>query len=236
MNSIIDPKHIKLSALETIQFSGENAIKIEQFLKEFKHVEKLKKYDLPLDNKVLFYGDSGCGKTMTAKAIANELGKKILILNLGEFVSSRLGETAKNIKMLFEKASRENAVLFIDEFDSIGKMRDFDQKDSGEMKRLVNTVIQQIDYMPIDTLLIAATNYKEAVDHALLRRFQLKLKFELPSKEQLDKYYDALLLKFQDIPIQLKRMYNVSYAEAEIITFNTVKKHILEIEEEKLTT
>lgn len=220
--------------LDEIQFSEENKSILVRFLREFNHIEKLKEYGLPVDNKILFYGHTGCGKTVTARAIAHKLGKNIIILDLGEFVSSRLGETSKNIKALFQKASREKALLFLDEFDSIGKMRDANYKDSGEMKRLVNTVIQQIDYLSNDVLLIAATNYKKAIDSALLRRFQLKLKFELPSNMQLDIYYEYLLLKFSNLNIQFDRVYNVSYAEAKYITYREVKNKIIEIEEEKL--
>jgi SpoVK/Ycf46/Vps4 family AAA+-type ATPase len=93
----------------------------------------------------LFQGSSGCGKTMTAKAIANALDKNILILNLSNIVCYRIGETSQNIKQVFDKAGREKAVLFLDEFDQIGKARGSDDIDVGEMRRLVNTLIQLID-------------------------------------------------------------------------------------------
>ena len=220
--------------LEELRFSDANKSIITQFLKEFKHIEKLKEFNLPIHNKLLFYGHTGCGKTATAKAIADKLGKKLIILGLGGLVSSRLGETAKNITALFSKASYGNTILFLDEFDAIGKIRDYDQKDSGEMKRLVNTIIQLIDNLSDDTFLIAATNHQKVIDSALLRRFQLKLKFELPINKELDAYYDVLLKKYPNEFRQIDRSYNISYAEAKDVVFRMVKEQIIASEETKL--
>ncbi len=222
--------------LEDIHLSSENKDSLKQLLKEFKHVSILNQYKLPVDNKVFLFGHTGCGKTTTAKAIAQALGKKIIILNLGNIVSSRLGETSKNITEVFKKAIREKAVLFLDEFDSIGKLRDHDDKDSAEMKRLVNTVIQLIDELPDETLLIAATNHSKVIDTALLRRFQLRLKFELPSEEQLDIYYDSLLQPFPEEFRDVERVYGISYAEAKDITFRALKNAIIKSEETKAQT
>ncbi|MDO7138900.1 MULTISPECIES: AAA family ATPase [Flavobacteriaceae] len=230
---ILNSRNETTIELSNIHLSANNKIILNQLLKEFKYVDVLNNYKLPIDNKLLLFGHTGCGKTTTAKAIAQEIDKKILTLNLGGIISSRLGETAKNITEVFKKASRENAVLFLDEFDYIGKIRDYDNKDSGEMKRLVNTVIQLIDQLPNDTLLIAATNHSSIIDTALLRRFQLKLKFEAPNNKELDKYYDSLLMQFPEEFRNVTRNYSISYAEAKDITFRAVKNKVIEIEEAK---
>ncbi len=229
---ILNPTQTTIG-LDQIHLSNENKISLNQLLKDFKHIEVLNQYNLPVDNKVFLFGHTGCGKTTTAKAIAQALDKKIIILNLGNIVSSRLGETAKNVTDVFKKAMREKAVLFLDEFDSIGKLRDHDDKDSSEMKRLVNTVIQLIDELPTDTLLIAATNHSKVIDTALLRRFQLRMKFELPNDAQLDIYYDSLLRKFPEEFREVSRIYNISYAEAKDITFRAIKNQIIKSEESK---
>ena len=234
-NLIINPKGEVLE-FDNIHLSKTNKLELKQLLKEFKYIKVLNEYKLPIDNKLLLFGHTGCGKTSTAKAIAKQLNKKIIILNLGGIVDSKLGQTAKNVTEVFKKASRENAVLFLDEFDYIGKIRDYDNKDSGEMKRLVNTVIQLIDQLPNDTLLIAATNNSEIIDTALLRRFQLKLKFEKPSDSQLDIYYDSLLNQFPKEFRNIERIYNLSYAEAKDIAFRSIKNSIIRAEEiSKLT-
>nr|WP_262920044.1 ATP-binding protein [Niabella hibiscisoli] len=86
---------------------------------------------MPVNNKLLLHGASGCGKTTTAKAIANALGRPLLILNLSSVVSARIGETAQHLKQVFDKAARERAVLFLDEFDQIGKARGSDDREVG---------------------------------------------------------------------------------------------------------
>ena len=220
-------------SLDEIHLSAHNKEQLQQMLDEFNYFEALKQYDLPVANKVLLHGHTGCGKTATAKAIAENLNKEIIILNLGSFVSSKLGETARNITNIFKKASREKAVLFLDEFDYIGKVRDYDSKDSGEMKRIVNTIIQLIDYLPNDTLLIAATNYVEIIDTALLRRFQLRLQYDLPSKEALAIYYNDILKKYPKHYQKFTRVYDISYAEAKDMVTHSIKKQIISTEKNK---
>ncbi len=215
-------------ALNDVFFSDENKAKITQIVKEHQHLEALKKFKLQVDNKILLYGHSGCGKTTTAKAIATALNKPIIILNLSTFVSSKIGETSLNIKAVFDKAARDRAVLFLDEFDQIGKIRGNDEKDVGEMRRLVNTIIQLIDYLSPDTILICATNHYSILDSALLRRFQLKLEYILPNQEELDSYYERILGEFPESMRGLERIYDISYAEAKDYMHTTVKRMIIE--------
>lgn len=214
-------------ALDDVFLNKYNHQNILQLIKEYKYVEELTKYGLPVNNKILLQGHSGCGKTTTAKAIANALGKPIMILNLSNVVCSRIGETSQNIKQVFDKAARERAVLFLDEFDQIGKERGSDDKDVGEMRRLVNTIIQLIDYYPTNALLIAATNHAEIIDLALLRRFQLRINFEMPTSEILDSYYDKILLPFPVDLQSFERQYSISFAEAKDYAFTKIKSLLI---------
>lgn len=213
--------------LEDVMFTEAVAREIEAFLKEYKYREILTKYNLPVSNKILLYGKTGCGKTMTAKAIAKQLDKKLIIVNLATIVSSKLGETAKNIESLFKEIQYESAVLFFDEFDSLGQIRDYDNKDNSEMKRVVNAILQLIDNFPQKSILIAATNQIQMIDEALVRRFELKLEYTAPEKEALDLYYDKMLAVYPAEYASVERLYDISYAEAKTHIYRTVKNNII---------
>lgn len=220
--------------LEDVFLDNENRRKIQQLLNEYTYFDRLNSLNLPVNNKVMLQGQSGCGKTTTAKAIANALSKPILILNLSNIVSSRIGETSQNIKQVFDKAGREKAVLFLDEFDQIAKTRDTDNKDVGEMRRLVNTIIQLIDYFPPHAVLICATNHMEIIDSALLRRFQITVNYTIPSQEVLDEFYDKLLNAFPEYVKSIERKYDISFAEAKDHAYTSVKSLLIQAWEKDL--
>lgn len=175
----------------TSEYSFENLVcddqiknKLEHFINEHHSINLLLEHGLPVSNKVLLHGPSGCGKTLASYVIAGELKKTMVVVNLGAIVSAKLGETSKNLAKLFKKAASEDCIIFIDEFDSLGKVRDYGQ-DHGEMKRVVNTILQLFDYLPQNSIVIAATNQVDMIDAALMRRFDLNLKFDLPEIDQI---------------------------------------------------
>ncbi|MBL1407167.1 AAA family ATPase [Sphingobacterium faecale] len=214
--------------LEDMILSEESRIQLDHLLKEHRYLDVLQNYGLPVNNKILLYGASGCGKTSTAKALANALNKPIYILNLSNVISAKIGETSQHLKQIFDKAGRDQAVLFLDEFDQIGKSRMSEDKDVGEIRRLVNTLIQLIDYYPEKALLICATNHMEVIDQAILRRFQLQIEYTLPSAVVLDGYYDSLLAKLpEQIAENVKRKYGISFAEAKDCAFTQAKYNII---------
>ena len=225
LNLLIDDR--EQVELSDIFLSEDNRQQILQLIKEQKYADELLKYDLPINNKIFLFGNSGCGKTTTAKAIATALKKPVYILNLSNIVSSKIGETGQNLKLIFDKASRDKAVLFLDEFDQIGKARGNDDKDVGEMRRLVNTIIQLIDYFPKNALLICASNHPQIIDIALMRRFQLKISFELPSDEVLNEYYDAILSHFPENLRSINRKFGISFAEAKDYAYTIIKGNII---------
>lgn len=219
--------------LNDVFLVDESKAQIENLLKEHRYIEELSKYKLPVNNKIILSGATGCGKTMTAKAIAKALGKNILILNLSNIISSRIGESSQHIKQVFDKAVRERAVLFLDEFDQIGKARSANEQDVGEMRRLVNSMIQLMDYFPEKALLIVMTNHVDIIDTALLRRFQLRINFEMPTNIVLDNFYDKILGNYPENLRNINRIYGISFAEAKDYTLTTVKKKLIEELENK---
>jgi len=164
------------------------------FVDEHKGIDILNKFDLSVSNKILFHGPSGCGKTLASYVLAGELEKMMYVINLGAIVSSKLGETSKNLTKIFKRASGEECIIFLDEFDSLGKIRDYNQ-DHGEMKRVVNTILQLFDYLPQKSVVIAATNQLQMIDDALLRRFDLKVNLSLPNKTQIRELINITLKK-----------------------------------------
>lgn len=165
---------------------------LQFFIKEHKASEILNQFELPVSNKVLLHGPSGCGKTLASYVIAGELGKMMVVINLGAIVSSKLGETSKNLSKVFKRAASEDMIIFFDEFDTLGKIRDYSQ-DHGEMKRIVNTILQLLDYLPQKSIVIAATNQVGMIDEALLRRFDLNVQFKLPTENQIQELINLTL-------------------------------------------
>jgi len=145
-------------------------------------------------NRVLLYGPPGNGKTSLAAALASELGRPLVTVRVEGLISSYLGETAANLARLFEYASSGAYVLFLDEFDSIGKLRD-DPSDHGELRRVVNAVLQQIDNYNGASLIVAATNHPEILDAALWRRFDIVAELPLPTVTEMQRVIEKSLPK-----------------------------------------
>lgn len=128
---------------------------------------------------LLMYGPPGCGKSRLARHVAAELGHPLYVARLDGLVSSFLGSTAKNIRAVFEFASRTPGVLFLDEFDAIAKLRG-DTHELGELKRVVNSFIQNLDQLGAQTIVLAATNHESLLDSAVWRRFSYRLHLSYP--------------------------------------------------------
>jgi SpoVK/Ycf46/Vps4 family AAA+-type ATPase len=219
-------------SLKNLISSDEINEKLFFFLKEHHSTELLRNYNLPISNKIILHGPSGCGKTLASYVIAGELKKLMIVVNLGAIVSAKLGETSKNLAKIFRKAASEDCIIFIDEFDSIGKIRDYGQ-DHGEMKRVVNTILQLFDYLPQSSMVIAATNQKDAIDDALLRRFDVSLEFELPTENQIKKLIDLTISgdRFHfDKPSLLKNLIKnaigLSYYSIQKTLVNAIKRSL----------
>lgn len=214
---------------------------LNHFIEEHHKSEVLRKFGLPVANKLLLHGPSGCGKTLASYVVAGELDKMMVVVNLGAIVSSKLGETSKNLSKIFRKAASEDCIIFIDEFDSLGKIRDYSQ-DHGEMKRVVNTILQLFDYLPQSSIVIAATNQKEMLDDALLRRFDFSIGFNLPKEKEI-KELISLTLKNGNFTFEnktkantiIKKSLGLSYYSIQKTLVTAIKRSLFAIENPELT-
>ncbi|MGH1760051.1 AAA family ATPase [Enterococcus gallinarum] len=175
-----------------VVLSDEIELDINYFVENYKKSDQLSEAGLDIASKLLLYGPPGTGKTQTAYHIAQKLGLPLLVARLDSIVSSYLGTTAKNIRTLFEYSEQMPCVLFLDEFDAIAKKRD-DLNELGELKRVVNSLLQNIDNMNSNSLLIAATNHENLLDAAVWRRFDYKINIGLPQVGEIQKLLSKLI-------------------------------------------
>lgn len=157
---------------------------IEEFVSIVRNSSKLEVQGLDIPKTLILYGQPGCGKTSIAHYISNQTGLPLILARLDSLVSSLLGSTAKNIRKIFDYAGEFPSILFLDEFDAIAKARD-DQKEIGELKRVINSLLQNMDAMPKHCVLIAATNHPELLDRAVWRRFLQKVEVKMPKDKEL---------------------------------------------------
>src|ERR1039458_4217980 len=148
---------------------------------------------------LLMYGPPGTGKSRLARYIAQELGLELYVARLDGLISSFLGSTSKNIRALFDFAAGTPCVLFLDEFDAIAKLRG-DTQELGELKRVVNSFIQNLDTLGTQSIVVAATNHEELLDSAIWRRFSYRLALGFPSAQQRQLMWTQFLGPLQFSP------------------------------------
>lgn len=194
---------------------------IQEIIEEQNNAKKLIKMGVTPINRVLFCGPPGCGKTMTANALAKELGLPIAYVHLDGLVSSYLGQTGTNIRKIFEFVKGKRIMLFLDEFDAIAKKRD-DSHELGELKRVVTTLLQNMDEMPANVFLVAATNHHHLLDPAIWRRFDISILLDEPNEMQRQQMIEKSLqdfLKEYNIDFQILVVLTDGMSGAQIQTF-----------------
>ncbi len=160
----------------------------DELIEEQRRADVLRAHGFEPRHRMLFVGPPGNGKTSLAEAVAYELALPLFTVRYDAVVTSYLGETAQRLRRLFDFVRTEPCVLFFDEFDAIGKERG-DLHETGEIKRVVTTLLLQLDDLPSYCVLVGATNHPELLDRATWRRFELRLELGRPSAEHMEEYF-----------------------------------------------
>ena len=161
---------------------------IRDLVEEQHRSDLLRSHNLEPRNRVLLAGPPGNGKTSLAEAIADELNIPLVLALYENIVGSYLGETAQRIARVFEYARARHCVLFFDEFDTLGKERG-DRQETGEIKRVVSSLLLQIDSLPSYVVVVTASNHPELLDRAVWRRFQIRIELPLPRQGQIEEWF-----------------------------------------------
>ena len=166
--------------------------RLNHIIQENKHKDKLASYGLKPKNKILFCGPPGTGKTLSAKVLSGLIGYPLLYVTFDSVISSYLGETATNLRKIFDFIENGKFIVLLDEFDVIGKQRD-DPNEHGEIKRIVNNFIQMLDNIDTNSIIIATTNHQHLLDKAIWRRFDDIIYFNMPDTDRRKKLFKLYL-------------------------------------------
>lgn len=205
----------------------------DELITEQNRSELLQSYGLEPRNKVLFIGPPGNGKTSLAEAIAESLMLPLLTVRYESIIGSYLGETATKLSKLIDYVKTRQCVLFFDEFETLGKERG-DIHETGEIKRVVSSLLMHIDSLPSYVVVIAATNHEALLDKAAWRRFQIRLEIPKPTRSSLERFF-AMFEKERNFQFGLqpstlaKKTLGLSYAEAEDLALTIYRQYILRI-------
>jgi SpoVK/Ycf46/Vps4 family AAA+-type ATPase len=204
---------------------------LNRIIREQRQAPQILAYGLSPRRKLLLMGPPGTGKTMTASVLAGELGLPLFQVRLDGLITKYMGETAAKLRQVFEATDRTRGVYFFDEFDAIGSQRGL-ANDVGEIRRILNSFLQMIDQDQSHSLIVAATNHPEILDHALFRRFDDVLHYELPDEARVASVLKSRLGKMAAKDVSWNRLANgavgLSYAEVARASDETLKDALIE--------
>ena len=166
---------------ENLIINKELKAQLDQIIKEFKDSDVLASYNISYKKKILLCGKPGTGKTYTAKIVSSLLNIPLVYIRFDSIISSYLGETASNLRKVFDYIEQGTWIVLFDEFDIIGKNRD-DIHEHGEIKRVVNNFLQMLDNFNGKSIIFAATNHQHLLDPAIWRRFDDVLYYDIPNE------------------------------------------------------
>lgn len=204
-----------------------------ELIEEHHRADLLRAHGLEPRHRILLSGPPGNGKTTLAEALAFELSVPLYIVRYESIIGSFLGETAVRLAKLFAHARTERCVLFFDEFDVLGKERG-DVHETGEIKRVVSSLLLQVDQLPSHVVAVAATNHSELLDRAAWRRFELRLPLPLPTLAQrvewLAQFEARAGFSLGHPHASLaKTLGPISFAELELFALDVQRRYVLEL-------
>ncbi|MDQ2081717.1 ATP-binding protein [Xanthobacteraceae bacterium Astr-EGSB] len=215
--------------LNDIVLNSDTRILIDDIIEERHRSEELRRHRLPISTRLLFSGPPGCGKTLCAEVLARELNLPLYSARIDVIISSFLGETASNLRRLFEFVARRPCVLFLDEFDALARTR-ADAAEHNELRRVVNSLLLMIERFKGPGLVIAATNLPQFLDEALWRRFDDILSFDPPTEREITLLLSRQFANFPahfDLATPVSKLVGMSYADIERICIDAIKKAVL---------
>jgi AAA+ superfamily predicted ATPase len=194
---------------------------LESLVLEWKHRAKLKERGIARRSKLLFYGPPGCGKSLTAKALATELDIPLFLVRFDAVIGAYLGQTAIHLRQLFHFAETTPCVLLFDELDALGKRRG-NPADVGELDRIVIALMQELEHSHPQGLIIGTSNLAKHLDDALWRRFDFALEFKAPNPKVLISFAQRLASEMQvtlpeDVVAKVAKAQSFANAESMII-------------------
>lgn len=224
--------------LADIVLSDETRSALEEFIEQQRRADVLRAHGLEPRNRLLLIGPPGNGKTSLAEAIASALNVGFFVVRYELLIGSYLGETAARLRRTLDYARTAPCVLFFDEFDAIAKERG-DTHETGEVKRVVSSLLMQVDELPSYTVLVGATNHPELLDRAAWRRFQLHVDLPAPTQSEVAAYISAFAPSFADdlgiSPAAIaKRLGKVSYSDVEEFCLDIRRSQVLAMNETPL--
>lgn len=175
--------------------------KLDRLVREQRSIQVIRATGLSPRRKVLLAGKPGTGKTLTASALAGELGLPLFVVRLDGLITKFMGETSAKLRIVFDNLSQTRGVYLFDEFDSIGSARDL-SNDVGEIRRVVNSFLQMVEQDASDSLIVAATNHVRILDRALFRRFDDVIKYDFPDQARASETLKAKLGSFKTTKMQ----------------------------------
>lgn len=213
---------------------------IREVIEEQHRRDLLRSYGLEPRHRLLLSGPPGNGKTSVAEALAAELMMPLFVVRYEAVIGSFLGETSSRLKKLFDFARTHECVLFFDEFDTLGKERG-DTHETGEIKRVVSSLLLQIDALPSHVVVVTATNHSELLDRAVWRRFQLRLTLPAPTEAQKEAWFGRFQ-KNLGIPLGVtpkmlaKRLKVNSFSDLEQFCEDVHRRYVLALPNSNLKT